>query len=460
MEKLGSQDLGFLRIESAHCPFHVAALMILKKPENTGRNYFRLLAAKCGRLNERWPIFNRKLHDADDLSRAGWIEAEDYRPERHVFHYALPRPGRMDDLLGLVTRAHERPMDRSRPLWELHVIEGLPRDRYAIYCKVHHALVDGVGGIRMMQELFSTDPRAKLDFAPSLASPHEHHHYSLFRRLASVSRGALRQYRAIPELSRLLAHMGADAVRGRADAMRLPFTAPHTIFNTELDSSRSIILCDLPLGMVKRLARQMNGTVNDVLLAICGGAIRRYLLRNDSLPPSSLIAGMPVSLKGRDAGAGNKLSYIMAPFFTDEANDLRRLQRVIKVTAKAKRELSGISVTAAEDYYALIMAPGILLTITGNATLMRPPLNAIFSNVPGSRERLYLEGAELEAIYPLSIVTDAMGLNITVLSHVNKLCIAIASCPRDQPEIEQLGALIRESYGALRDAARDAHKRR
>jgi WS/DGAT/MGAT family acyltransferase len=366
----------------------------------------------------------------------------------------------MDDLLGLVTRAHERPMDRSRPLWELHVIEGLPRDRYAIYCKVHHALVDGVGGIRMLQELFSTDPRAKLDFTPGLASPHEHHHYSLFRRLASVSRGALRQYRAIPELSRLLAHMGADAVRGRADAMRLPFTAPHTIFNTELDSSRCIILCDLPLGVVKRLARQMNGTVNDVLLAICGGAIRRYLLRNDGLPPSSLIAGMPVSLKGRDAGAGNKLSYIMAPFFTNEADDLRRLQRVIKVTAKAKRELSGISVTAAEDYYALIMAPGILLTITGNATLLRPPLNAIFSNVPGSRERLYLEGAELEAIYPLSIVTDAMGLNITVLSHVNKLCIAIASCPRDQPDIENLGALFRESYSALRDAVRAGHERR
>ena len=454
MEKLSSQDLGFLRIESTHCPFHVAALMILKKPENPGRNYFRQLVAKCGRLNERWPIFNRRLSDADDLSRAGWVEADDYRSERHVFHYALPRPGRMDDLLDLVTRAHERPMDRSRPLWELHVIEGLPRDRYALYCKVHHALVDGVGGIRMLQELFSTDPRAKLDLAPSPLSPHAHEHDSLFQRLAGVSRGAIRQYRAIPELSRLLAHMGADALRGRADAMRLPFTAPHTVFNTELDSSRSIILCDLPLGVVRRIARRMHGTVNDVLLSICGGALRRYLQRHDGLPSSSLIAGMPVSLKGRDAGAGNKLSYIMAPFFTDEADDLKRLQRVIRVTSKAKRELASVSVTAAEDYYALIMAPGILLTITGNATRVRPPLNAIFSNVPGSRKPLYLEGAELELIYPLSIVTDAMGLNITVLSHVNKLCIAIASCPRDLPGIEDLGALLRESYADLRDAVR------
>jgi WS/DGAT/MGAT family acyltransferase len=332
------------------------------------------------------------------------------------------------------------------------VIEGLPRDRFALYCKVHHALVDGVGGIRMLQELFSTDPRARLDYTAYQASAHEHHHHSLFQRLADVSKGVIRQYRAIPELSGLLAHMGADAVRGRTDAMRLPFTAPHTLLNTEIDSSRSIVLCDLPFGVVKRLARQMNGTVNDVLLAICGGALRRYLLRHDALPRSSLIAGMPVSLKGRNPGAGNKLSYIMAPFFTNEADDLERLRRVIKVTSKAKRELSGISTTAAEDYYALIMAPGILLTITGNATRVRPALNAIFSNVPGSRERRYLEGAELEAIYPLSIVTDAMGLNITVLSHVNKLCIAVASCPKDQPGIGALGALLRESYRGLRDA--------
>jgi len=454
LEKLSSQDLGFLRIESAHCPFHVAALMILKKPENAGRPYFRQLVKKCGRLNERWPIFNRKLHNADDLAGASWIEAEDYRPDRHVLHYALPAPGRMEDLLDLVTRAHERPMDRSRPLWELHVIEGLAGDRFALYCKVHHALVDGVGGIRMLRELFDADPGARLHFRSSRASGHEHHHHSLFQRLTEVSKGAMRQYRAIPELSRLLAHMGADAVRGRPDAMRLPFTAPHTLFNSELDSSRSLMLCDLPLGVVRRLARQMDGTVNDVLLAICGGALRRYLLRQGSLPRSSLIAGMPVSLKGRDAGAGNKLSYILAPFFTNEADDLKRLQRVIRVTTRAKRELSSVSATAAEDYYALIMAPGILLTITGNATLIRPPLNAIFSNVPGSRERLYLEGAELEAIYPLSIVTDAMGLNITVLSHVNKLCIAIASCPKDLPGIADLASLLRESYRDLRDAAR------
>ncbi len=450
MEKLSSQDLGFLKIESLRCPFHVAGLMILKPPENASRNHVRQVVQKCGRLNELWPVFNRKLRDPEDLSNAAWVEADDYVAERHVFHYALPQPGRMQDLVRLATRAHERPMDRSRPLWEVHVIEGLPGERYALYCKVHHALVDGVGAMKMLQGLFSPDPKARLDFSARDESLREHHHHGLFDQVLNASRGLMRQYRAIPELSGLLAHMGADALRGKADAMRLPFTAPRTLFNTELNSHRSMVLCDLPLGPVKSMARQAGGSINDVLLAVCGGALRRYLIDHDALPRASLVAGMPVSLKGTDAGAGNKLSYIMAPFFTNEADDRKRLDRVIKVTSAAKRKLSSVSTTTAEDFYALVMAPTILLTVTGNAMRVRPAINAIFSNVPGSRERLYLEGAELEAIYPLSIVTDAMGLNITVVSHANKLCIAIASCPTDQPDIDGLDRLIRDSYRSLR----------
>lgn len=452
MEKLNAQDLGFLKMDTPRCPFHVAGLMILRKPENAPRNYVRRVVAKCGRLNELWPVFNRKLRDPDDLSGATWIEADDYVPERHVFHYALPAPGRMQDLVALATRAHERPMDRTRPLWEVHVVEGLGSERFAIYCKVHHALVDGVGAMKMLQGMFSTSPRARLDFSPREEHATSSRNSSLLRQLGGMRKGLLRQYRAIPELSRLLAHMGADAIGGRADAMRLPFTAPKTLFNTELDSRRAIVLSELPLRQVKSMARKAGGSVNDVLLAVCGGALRAYLLEHSGLPRGSLVAGMPVSLKSSADDVGNKLSYIMAPFFTNEPDPLKRLQRVVRVTTKAKSELSRISTTAAEDYYALIMAPTILLTLTGNATRVRPAINAIFSNVPGSREKLYLEGAELESIYPLSIVTDAMGLNITVLSHANKLCIAIASCPRDQPDIEALGPMLRESYRELRAA--------
>ena len=452
MEKLKTQDIGFLKLETAHCPFHVAGLMILKKPADAPRNYIRSIVAKCGRLNELWPVFSRKLNDPEDLSKAAWVEATDYVPQRHVFHYALPQPARMDDLLQLATRAHERPLDRSRPLWELHVVEGLSGDRFAIYCKVHHALVDGVGAMKMLQSMFSTSAETKLKFKARGVELVGHRNHSLFDQLGGVTRGLKRQYKAIPELSKLLAHMGADALSGKEDAMRLPFTAPRTLFNTELDSRRSMVLCELPLNTVKRIAHSQGGSVNDVLLAVCGGALRAYLLEQDALPRGSLVAGIPVSLKSKEADVGNKLSYIMAPFFSNEPDDLKRLRRVIKVTKSAKAELSRVSTAAAEDYYALIMAPTLLLTAMGRATTVRPAINAIFSNVPGSREKLYLEGSELEAIYPLSIVTDAMGLNITVVSHVNKLCIAVASCPRDQPGIETLGKRLKQSYQSLRKA--------
>jgi diacylglycerol O-acyltransferase len=453
MQKLSSQDAGFLKIESAHCPFHVAGLMILKKPPRASGAYLRQLAVKCGRLNELWPVFDKQLKDPDNLANACWVPARDYRPERHVMHYALPPPGRMSDLVQLVTRAHERPLDRGRPLWELHLIEGLGANKFAIYCKIHHALVDGVGGMQMLQGLCSTSPKKTLDVdEPREEAGHSAAQHSLFDDLGKVTRGLLKQYRAIPELSVLLAHMGLEALQGKDDAMRLPFTAPRSLFNTELDSHRGLTLCDLPFNTVRRMGRQAGGSINDVLLAICGGALRRYLLEQNALPRSSLVAGMPVSLKTEGESTGNQLSYILSPFFTNEPDDLNRLRRVIKVTRGAKGDLGKLSRTASQDYYALVMAPTILLTATGNATRFRPVTNAIFSNVPGSREKLYLDGAELEALYPLSIVTDGMGLNITVVSHVNKLCFAVVSCPSGEPGIERLGEFMQESYRDLRAA--------
>ncbi len=455
MDKLSAQDAGFLKIETPRCPFHVAALVVLSPPDKAPANYLRQLARKCGRLNEILPAFNKRLQDPEDLSAAAWISADNYHPENHVFHYALPTPGRMPDLLQLVTRAHERALDRSRPLWELHLIEGLPGGRFALYCKTHHALVDGIGAMRMIQSLFSTDPTQKIDLRRVRRQPtRQHSHHSVFEQLGGVAKSVAKQYQALPQLSRLLLHMGADILKGNTEAMRLPFTAPRTIFNTELESRRSLSICDLPLKTVKRIAHQHGGTVNDVLLAICGGALRRYLLAHTALPRDSLIVGMPMSLKASGDREGNRLSYILSPFFTEEKDDLRRLRRVIRTTRSAKAEMTAMSVTAAEDFYALLMVPAVLLTLSGNAERVRPAINAIFSNVPGARTALYLDGARMEALYPLSIITHGMGLNITVVSQADRLCFGIAACPTRQADIEQLPKFIRESYRALSTASR------
>lgn len=454
MEKLSAQDASFLKLESDRCPFHVGGLMVFRAPPGAPANYVRGFARRCGRLNELWPVLGKRLDDPGDLSSAAWIDAVDYRPERHVYHYALPAPGRMDDLLELVTRAHERPMDKYRPLWELHLVEGLKGGRFALYMKVHHAMVDGVGAMKLLQSILSTSPDARMRFDKPLGGNHrESHNPSLFQQVARVTHGLVDQYRAVPELARMLSHMGADVILDKKDKIPLPFSSPHSILNTELDSSRRVVTCDLPLSVVKRIGRRTGGTVNDVLLAICGGALRRYLLAQGELPRESLVAGMPVSLKSEgDDAVATSVSYLMSPFFTNESNDLRRLKRVIAVTRHGKQELAQVSPAAAMDYYAMIMVPTILLTVTGNATRVRPACNTILSNVPGSRQTLYLDGAELEALYPLSIVTDGMGLNITTVSYAGKLCIAAISCPTEQPGIEEFGKLIRASYRDLKAA--------
>lgn len=453
MEKLSFQDASFLRMESEQRPFHVAGLMILKLPAGAPPGFLRRLAQRFGRLNELWPIFSKKLKDATSLRNPAWITAQDYDPDYHVFHYALPAPGRKDDLLTLVSRVHERVLDRSRPLWEMHLIEGLQGDRFALYCKVHHALVDGVGALQMVDALFSESPDERINFRTAIPIAEAHsRRISLARQLGTASRELKKHYSAIPQLSTLVAGMGLDAWTGKKDAPPLPFTAPNTLFNGDVDARRKIITTELPLSRVRALAKTHGGTINDVLVAICGGAIREYLLAHDALPKKSLEAGVPMSLKRDNQQEGNQVSFLICPFFTDVGDPVQRIRRVIRVMDQAKKNIRKMSVTAAQDYTNLLMMPTILLTLAGKASQVTPAINAIVSNVPGSRKRLYLDGAALESMYPLSVVTDGMAINLTVVSYTGTLCFAVTSCPREQPGIEVLGKLIKQSYKQLVDA--------
>lgn len=457
MEKLSFLDAAFLHMESPQRPFHVAGLMLLKLPAGAGPGYLKRLAVHLGRLNELWPVFDKQLSEPADPGKAGWIHADHYDPARHVRHYALPPPGRMADLLRLVSAAHEAPLDRGRPLWELHLIEGLSGNRFAIYCKVHHALVDGVGALAMLQALFSTSPDEKIDFRRARPkAEREHRRQSAMRQLVTAGRGLWRHSTALPQVYRLLGQMGLNYLRGDREGMAPPFTAPRSIFNTELDSARRLTLCDLSLPQVRAISRKTGGTINDVLLAVCGGALRRYLQGIDQLPRQSLLAGMPVSLKARGESEGNQLCFLMAPYFTDEKDELKRLKKVIRTTRKAKGELTSVSRTASQDITNLLFVPVILLTLSGNTNRVNPAVNAIFSNVPGPRERVYLEGAELTGLYPLSVVTDGVGLNLTVVSYGSRLCFALTSCPTQLPGIEGLGELMKESFRELQAAVKAA----
>ncbi|MEH6516151.1 MAG: wax ester/triacylglycerol synthase family O-acyltransferase [Halioglobus sp.] len=455
MEKLSFQDAAFLRMESAARPFHVAGLMIFRQPENAGPQFLRRLARRLGRLNELWPVFRKKLQDPSSLRNPCWVAADDYDPNYHIFHYALPAPGRMDDLITLVSRTHERMLDRHRPLWELHLIEGLTGDRFAVYCKVHHALVDGVGALQMVNALFSDSPDQTIDFhSAGKFAERQHHKRTLAKQLVSTSRELRKHYASIPQVSSLLAAMGRDALTGKQDVPALPFTAPRTIFNTGVDARREIILTELPLNRIRQIAKSYGATVNDILVAICGGALRKYLLEQGKLPLKSLEAGVPISIKQKGE-QGNQVSFIICPLFTDVEGPSRRVKGVIKVMSKAKKNFRDMSSTAAQDFTNMLMMPTILLTLSGRAGQVAPAFNAIISNVPGSKKQLFLEGAPMESMYPLSVVTDGMAINLTVVSYQSKLCFAITSCPTHQPGIGTLASSIKQSYKEVAAAARE-----
>ncbi|MEE4659244.1 MAG: wax ester/triacylglycerol synthase domain-containing protein, partial [Halieaceae bacterium] len=335
-EKLSFQDAAFLRMESAQRPFHVGGLMLLTAPDPIPRGYFRKLARHCGRLNRLWPIFDKKLADPDSLRHPAWVPALDYDPDHHVHHYALPSAGRMEDLLRLISRAHERVLDRHRPLWEIHLIEGLPGGRFALYCKVHHALVDGVGALRMLDALFSSSPDAGIDFRAARPHVQKHHaRHGALRQLGTLRSELKKHYAALPQMSELLTGMSVDALLGKRDVPPLPFTAPRTLFNTDVDKRRQVVISDLPLGAMRKLGERYGATVNDVLLAICGGALRSYLRSQDALPGISLEAGVPISFKASQS-AGNQVGFIICPLFTEESRPLTRLKRIARVMQKAK----------------------------------------------------------------------------------------------------------------------------
>ncbi len=450
MQKLSFQDAFFLRAESPTCPFHVASLMIFSPPKDAPDNYLRKLAVKLGKLKEVWPIFGKRLNNAHSMRNLSWVEADNFDPNDHVLHYHLPNSGGLNDLLALTAHAHEQLLDRTKPLWQVHLIGGLPRDRFALYFKVHHALIDGVGGLKMIQEIFTTAPSGKLLDAPKRPPKHPaRNEESLGEAIRHALDAILKQTKALPEAYNLLANIGLDTLLGKKDVPQLPFSAPRTLLNKVLETRRRFIVCELPLNKVRKIGKHFGGTINDVLVAICGNALRDYLISLDQLPNKTLEAGLPVSVKSSMSDQGNQLSFIICPLETNLADPAKRLRHIIKTTRKAKNDLSHISPEATEDLATIAMVPFLLLTLTHNSQSLPPVFNTILSNVPGPKKTMYLEGAKLEKLYPFSIVTDGMGLNITIISYNGKLCMGITAAPSSEPNIDRLGKHIKQAYQAL-----------
>ena len=439
MHTLSPTDSAFLWMETRNQPMHVAGLNLYTPPVGAGADFVSRLLARWGKQLQAQPPFN--LRPVLRMGLWHWEEDKEFELDYHLRHLALPHPGRIRELLVMVSRLHGNLMDRNRPLWEAYVIEGLPDGRFATYIKIHHALVDGVTGARMMANALS--PTARGQKPPLWAQQLDVHPSS--RSAAKAATGLLQQLGDVARAGRdILPGIGAgvmDMLRvgaGVADADgALPFQAPPSPFNVEISGSRRFAAQSYSLGRLRAIGQASGATVNDVTLAICAGALRQYLLVHKKLPKKPLIAMVPVSLHGETDAGGNQVTLLLANLATHVEDPLARLKAIVHSTAQAKLRLSKMPRLQKMAHGMTTIAPLGPGIVTGSAR-KRPVFNVVISNVPGPRQTLYLNGARLDEVYPVSIATHYLALNITISGYGDMLGFGYTACRRSVPALQRM----------------------
>jgi diacylglycerol O-acyltransferase len=466
MTVIAPQDAAFLLGETATQPTHVAGLAIYELPAGADADYVNRLYHELLTHTAIHPRLRQRPADpVGSLGNIWWTEEHDVDLEYHVRLAALPRPGRVRELLELVSRLHGQMLDRHHPLWEFYLIEGLDGGRFATYTKIHHALYDGVASTRLLTDWLSPDPDARgaipwwsaAHHRPGLPDSEQADDEALHIR-TKITRTTERALRLAGDLAGLAASAGKMAARGlRGHTDGLPYRAPRTVLNTSITGSRRFAAQQWPLKRIKDAGAAHNATVNDVVLAMCAGALRRYLIEQDALPSDALTAGVPVSLRslGAFGDSGNAVGIVPCNLSTHLEDPHDRLTEIVASMNAAKGELATQSPLQIQLRTALIGAGSLLATqVPGAADLAPLPVNLIISNVPGPREPLYWDGARMQGMYPLSVPQQGQALNITVSSYAGQLNFGLTGCRRRLPHLQHMLSYLEESLADLETAKR------
>ncbi len=494
MRQLTSLDAQFLAIETPRAFGHVGGLAIYDPASAPGgeltiRDVCRLISERIHLL----PPFTEKLATTPlGLDLPYWIEDPDFDIDFHVREIGLPPPGDHHQLAEQVARIMARPLDRSRPLWELYLIRGLDGGREAVLTKFHHAAIDGVSGNEILAILLDREPEGREISPPgrkreTRAAPSDvellgRALLSLPRRplaLAGALPTALAHLDTLPGVQRIPGMRGIRRIAVRTAAL-LPGSAtddglleapradaPRTRFNGPITPHRRLAIGSLPLETVKAVKNELGVTVNDVIVALCASMLRAWLEQRDELPEEPLVAMVPVSVRTEEETGtfGNRVSAMFVPIPTDEADPRRRIERTHEVLAVAKERHKATPAELMQD--ATRFVPPALMGAASRVTMgllarapVPPVLNVVISNVPGPREPLYCAGARMLAYYPVSTITDGVGLNITVISYLDHIDVGIIG-DREQledpwPMIEGMRAALEEFQSLLSGEAATA----
>ncbi|AFS12457.1 MULTISPECIES: WS/DGAT/MGAT family O-acyltransferase [Mycobacterium avium complex (MAC)] len=448
MELMMPTDAIFLLGESREHPMHVGGLQLFEPPPGAGRGFARELHKQLTAQREFQPTFRK--HPAKfvgGIANLGWSYDDDIDVDYHVRRSALPSPKRVRELLELTSRWHSTLLDRHRPLWETHIVEGLKDGRFAIYTKVHHALIDGVSAQKLMQRALSTDPDDPEIRAPwSLSKPKRRSSPS--SRLGSLASAAGSVAALAPST------VGLARAALLEQQLTLPFGAPKTMLNVKIGGARRCAAQSWSLDRIKSVKRAAGVTVNDVVLAMCSGALRYYLLEQNALPDTPLIAMVPVSLRTEeeaDAG-GNMVGAILCNLATDTDDPAQRLLTISDSMCSNKKVFSQLPRLQALALSAVNTSALALAAVPGWVASTSPPFNIIISNVPGPTQPIYYGGARLDGNYPLSIALDGQALNITLASNAGNLDFGLVGCRRSVPHLQRLLAHLESSLKDLERA--------
>ena len=433
MRPLHPIDFIFLSLEKRQQPMHVGGLFLFQIPENAPASFIQNLVADI-RNSKSIPIppFNNKLNGLF------WDEDEEFDLDHHFRHIALPKPGRILELLTYISQEHSSLIDRAKPLWTCHIIEGIEGNRFAMYFKIHHAMVDGIAGMRLVEKSLSQDPNAKSIVPPwcvegPRAKRLKEPNVSRFKKIMN---GVMGQLGSTP---RVMYELSQTVMKdmGRNPDYVSSFQAPSSILNQRVSSSRRFAAQSFEFDRLRHISKSLGVTINDIVLAICSGALREYLLSQDALPKKPLIAMVPASVRDDDSSMSNRITMILANLGTHKEDPLERLAIVRRSVQNAKEKFKRMNSNQILNYSAFVYSAAGL-NIASGLLPKRQAFNLVISNVPGPREPLYWNGARLDALYPASIILDGQALNITMTSYLDKLEVGLTACRNALPKMQNL----------------------
>ncbi|HEX2698633.1 MAG TPA: wax ester/triacylglycerol synthase family O-acyltransferase [Acidimicrobiales bacterium] len=467
MQRLSGIDAAFLAVETPTTHMHVASIVLLdpaSAPGGWGHADVRRLVA--GRLH-LVPQFRRRVVEVPfGLEHPLWVEDPAFDLDHHLVRTALPAPCGDAELAELAGQVASRPLDRGRPLWEMHVVEGVGSGQAALIVKIHHAAIDGLLGAETLVQLLDLQPE------PRVVAPEDPPwHPDPVPGVGELVAGALPSLAARPEALLEAARRTIDtvlAVRRRneqapASSPPLPFTAPRTSLNGPVTSRRRVAWAQVALDDVKAVKNAFGCTVNDVVLALCGAALRAHLGDGEEHPDADLVALVPVSVRNDDGlpTRANLLSPMLVSLATTIDDPVERLQAVAAGARRAKDQEREVGFDVVLDW-AEVIVPGLASTAARWASRLRladhlpPPCNLVVSNVPGPPVPLYLAGARVDAVFPIGPVADGVGLNITVVSYVGRMCFGLVADAAAAPALAGLAARLGPALEELVKAAATA----